>query len=168
MEVVWLVMRFAFWKSMKSEKYRRTAAQILTRILFLGYCAVMIWLLFGQRLDRENIGFDNLNLIPFATLKLYTNLLQNSKDPFLLRHAFINLVGNVVMFIPLGYFLPALWPRLRQFFSILLSAVAIIVFIELCQYFSNLGSCDVDDFILNIPGVLVGWGIYRLQMRKSS
>lgn len=152
---------------MKSEKYRRTVGQVMTRILFLGYCAVMIWLLFVQRLDREGVGFHNLNLIPFATLKLYTDLLQNSKDPFLLRHAFINLVGNVVMFVPLGYFLPALWPRLRQFFFILLSSVVIIVFIELFQYFFGLGSCDVDDFILNIPGVLMGWGIYRLQMRKS-
>lgn len=148
-----------------SKQGERTPGQIVMRLLFLAYCALMLWLLFGQRMDAGTAE-QNWNLIPFQTLKLYVRLLQSTQNAYLLRHAFINLVGNVVMFIPLGFFLPGIWVRMRKFFVCALCATLVIMTIEALQYLTSLGSCDIDDLILNLPGAMLGWGLYRLIWRK--
>ncbi len=143
------------------KKYR----QFGLTVLFLGYVALMIWLLFGQRSQGKS-GVQNLNIVPFATLNLYWDLLQNSSNDALVRHAFINLVGNVVMFIPLGYLLPGVYKRVQSFFAMLLYTVVVIVLIETIQYITGLGSCDIDDLILNVPGAMIGWCICRVGASK--
>ena len=143
------------------KKYR----QFGLTVLFLGYVALMIWLLFGQRSQGKS-GVQNLNIVPFATLNLYWDLLQNSSNDALVRHAFINLVGNVVMFIPLGYLLPGVYKRVQSFFAMLLYTVVVIVLIETIQYITGLGSCDIDDLILNVPGAMIGWCIRRVGASK--
>ena len=138
------------------------------RLLFLVYCGVMLWLLFGQRMDGGQIsislgnGDENVNFVPFETVRLYIRLLQKSTDKALLRHAVINLVGNVVMFIPLGWLLPAVWQKTRAFFKTLFLSAAAICVVEAVQYFTALGSCDIDDLILNLLGAALGYGAWRL------
>ncbi len=143
----------------------RSAGQVIMRLLFLGYCALMLWLLFGQRMET-GAAEKNWNFTPFATLTLYFKLLNNTASSNLQRHAVINLAGNVVMFIPLGYFLCAIWKKLRPFFACLLGSFLIIISIEATQYLTGLGSCDVDDLILNLPGAMMGWSVCRLCTRK--
>ena len=140
--------------------------------LFLLYCSLMVWLLFGQRVGRVTV-WDypqqlrlNLNLIPFATIRRYLGFLREQQGA-LLRHAVINLAGNIVMFVPLGFFLPCLFPKLRGFFPLLLTAVLLIVGIELIQLFSLLGSCDIDDLLLNLPGIVIGFCLFRF-LRKTA
>jgi len=142
------------------------------RLLFLLYAAAMLWLLFGQRLKG---GIDyadyalalqrNRNLQPLRTLKQYWHLLQHSNGAFV-RHAFINLAGNVLLFIPLGYFLPYLWKKQRFFFRCMFSALLLIVLVEVIQLFSLLGSMDVDDVILNMSGVLMGYILWKIMGKK--
>ena len=146
---------------MKKSRKRGACAYLL----FVTYTALMIWLLFGQR-TKGDVAVENLNFTPFETLKLYADLLKNSKDGYLVRHAFINLVGNVVMFIPLGYFLPMILPKCKNFLVMLFCAVLVIVLIESVQFITALGSCDIDDLILNVPGIIIGWCFYRVQSKK--
>lgn len=140
------------------------------RLLFLVYSALMLWLLFGKRWDGGDISFgntgENLNLVPLETIRLYVGLLKNSTRESLIRHAIVNLVGNVVMFIPLGWFLPRIWIRLQGLFKTLLLSFGLICLVELVQYVTALGSCDVDDLMLNLLGVYFGYGIWRLGHRK--
>ncbi len=150
---------------------RKTAAEnrhVFLRFGFVLYFVLMLWLLFGQRFG-ENVGnsyeqalTSNLNLIPFATVRLYINLLGGGYSEYLVRHAFINLAGNVLMFVPLGLFLPGIWRRMRKFFGFLLCVFFLIVAVELIQLATLLGSCDVDDLILNLVGALLGFGLWKL------
>ena len=123
----------------------------------------MLWLLFGQRLGAQDYGNytqqleNNLNLEPLKTIRLYLRLLEGSESAYLVRHAFINLVGNVVMFIPLGYLLWGVFPKQRKIFTFLLCVTAMILVVEAVQYVTLLGSCDVDDLILNLMGAIIGW-----------
>lgn len=135
---------------------------------FWGFCLLlysllMLWLLFGQRwgtsVYRQELA-ENINLIPFATLGRYWQLLQGG-DGGLVRHAFINLAGNVVMFIPLGALLPAVYSRLRGFFQTFFFSVMLIATVEALQYATLLGTCDIDDLILNLAGVILGYILYR-------
>ena len=137
----------------------------------LGYGLLMLWLLFGQRIEGGHVDISlrgdagKLNLIPFETVRLYWRLLQNTISPQLLIHAIVNLVGNVVMFVPLGLLLPRIWRRFHSFFRTVFFAVGLICLIEAMQYFTGLGSCDIDDLILNTAGVLVGYCIWKIKRK---
>ena len=137
---------------------------ILIHIAFGLYCAVMVWLLFGQRVGVDMSGA-NHNFIPFRTIAHFANLVGRTDSAYLVRFAAINLVGNVAMFIPLGVFLPCLWPGLRTFWRFLLAAGLIIAAIETVQLIAVLGVCDIDDWILNMLGVTLGFALYRLWPR---
>ena len=137
----------------------------LLRLLWLAYCLWMLWLLFGQRLGTQIYELqlaDRVNLVPFATIGMYFQMIADQTDAALVRHALINLAGNVAMFIPLGIFLPCFFRRLRGFFKTTSTALGLILLIELLQYGTVLGTCDVDDLILNMVGVWMGYAFWRL------
>ncbi len=150
---------------------RKNRSQVPARLGFLIYCGLMLWLLFGQRIGENFSGdyigqlAENRNLIPLATIGLYLRLIQQGR---FLQHAFVNLVGNVVMFIPLGYLLPRIWKPMGRFFLFLLTMIGVIVWIELTQYFTLLGSCDVDDLILNLSGAILGYLFFFFSFAKKA
>ena len=137
------------------------------RWILLLYSVLMLWLLFGQRwgsMNFENYAQQlqlNLNLQPFDTVRRYIWVLRHSTDPGLLRTAVVNLGGNVLMFVPLGFLMPGAWQRMRHCVWHFLTMVATIVSVELIQWVSLLGSCDVDDLILNLVGTSVGFWIWK-------
>lgn len=150
---------------------RKTAAENrhgFLRFGFFLYSVLMLWLLFGQRFGENIAGTyeqalaANLNLIPFATVRLYIDLLTGGYSAYLVQHAFINLAGNVLMFVPLGIFLPGIWQKMRKFFLFLLCVIGMILAVELVQLVTLLGSCDVDDLILNLVGAALGFGFWKL------
>lgn len=70
------------------------------------------------------------------------------------------LLGNVLMFIPLGLLLPLRWPRLTMP-KALAAGICIDLAIEVVQpVFGR--SFDVEDLICNTLGILLGVGIYLL------
>lgn len=107
----------------------------------------------------------SLNLTPLHTVFKYIRLLD-SANAALVRTAVINLYGNVIMFIPLGFLLPNVFPKLRKLWKTLTATAVIIILVELVQLFSLVGSCDVDDLILNVLGSAMGYGIDRLLKKK--
>lgn len=141
-----------------------TPGQILLRLLFVVYLGAMVWLLFGQRWGGE--FYRSVNLTPLVTIRLYWRLLH-SENAYLVRHAFVNLLGNVVMFIPLGFFQPWLSRRLRTWYKTLASTMVLILLVEAVQYLTRLGSCDIDDLILNIVGAVIGYTLWRITNRTS-
>ena len=80
--------------------------------------------------------------------------------PALARFAFVNLAGNVVMFVPLGL-LPAIWQKQRSFGWYALTAAVTILLVEVIQLLTTLGSADVDDWIFNMLGAGIGFGIWK-------
>lgn len=132
-------------------------------ILFWIYVVAMVWLMFLQRLPSifqdgsfENYGTQiilRLKLVPFETIKEFWNMLERAWS----THAFINLVGNVLMFVPLGYGLPFLSKQARSFLGCMIVSFFVILIAEMIQLFTLLGYFDIDDFILNLIGVAVGF-----------
>mgnify|MGYP000967463519 CR=1 FL=1 len=136
------------------KKFLRTAIWAL----FIAYCLLMIGLLFFlQRSQRAYAGY---NFVPLRTITQYLKLMKSGYFP--VRTAVINLAGNIVMFVPLGLFLPAIWKGLRRFRSFTVTVVAAIIAVELLQFLFRLGSCDIDDLILNVLGAGLGFGICKL------
>lgn len=142
------------------------------KAIFLCYSILMLWLLFGQRMgDAANAPYmeqltANMNLEPFRTIRNYLSVAQWTRDPGLFRHIVINLVGNVVMFIPLGFFLPLNWQRLRSFPGMIASVFLLVTGIEIVQLVTLLGSLDVDDLILNLFGASVGYLFWQMKQTQ--
>ena len=132
--------------------------------LFCIYSAIMLWLLFHRAGGIEGMPYwdqirANLNLKPFHTIRLFLNVITR---PSYGNSALFNLGGNVILFIPLGFFLPRVFPALKKFRSTILATALIITAVELTQLFTLLGSCDIDDLILNIIGAAIGYGFHKL------
>ena len=148
---------------------RTKASKRMLIALFVLYVLAMAYLLFLQR-SRIVIYSDywdnvkaNINLCPFETVRQLAGILSMSESQYLIRFAFINIAGNIVMFLPLGIFLPSLWKAQRKFWVFLLTVLGTILLIEVIQTLTLLGIGDVDDVILNSIGALLGFGIWQFR-----
>jgi len=95
---------------------------------------------------------DRVNLEPFQTIDIYETWGKQ-------------IVGNFVMLLPLGIYLPLIYKRLRKaynFFAVLLICFLVSVGIELLQLATSYRSADIDDVILNTMGGGTGFLIYQL------
>ena len=70
------------------------------------------------------------------------------------------MLGNVAMFVPLGFFPALLWRHWRWWKSLILGLSASCS-IELIQFFID-RSTDIDDVMLNTAGALAGFWLYWL------
>lgn len=147
-------------------KKRYPKSTPLWRFLFVVYAAILLWLLFDRSPHWGDTEFytdairANMNLVPFHTIGNYWKVVSRLEFTPLFFHCVINLGGNIFLFIPLGYFLPRLWPVFRNFFSFLLTCTAAITLVELLQLVTLLGSLDIDDLILNLFGMIVGYLLF--------
>lgn len=92
------------------------------------------------------------NFIPLRNIGIY---LANLDSGFWLR----NLVGNLVLLLPLGLVGPIVFPWMDRWMHVLLAAVAISVAIETAQLWVPDRSADVDDLLLNVVGAMLGYAI---------
>ena len=144
----------------------KKAAHFLWCLVFILYCALMLWLLFDRNRYDPAIPYwdqvqQNMNLTPFHTIRLYVRLFLNSERPVLVKVAAVNLLGNVAMFIPLGFLPPKAFPRMNRLWKVLLTTALTITAVEIIQLLGMVGSCDVDDLILNVCGAALGYWIVK-------
>ena len=82
-----------------------------------------------------------------------------------------NVIGNIILFIPMGFFLPCLFPKVRVWSmkKYIFAMAALIIGIEVFQLFFMCGHCDIDDLILNLSGACLGFAATRraLKMKGS-
>lgn len=145
---------------------KHSTAQTVIRLLFVVYVFLMLWLLFGQRFGTQVYTQQlarSLNFRPFATVGMYLKLLRSHASEAFWRHAIVNLAGNVVMFVPLGFFLPSIFSEFRGFFATFFFSLLLIALVEVVQYFTMLGACDIDDLILNMMGICIGYLLSKLK-----
>ena len=132
--------------------------RMFTRLTFLVYSFIISYLmLFGRNINIPNShGNQSYNLQPFKTIMLYINNFNSIN----LDTVIINLVGNIVVFIPLGILLPILFKRMRKFTVLFLTCTLLISIAEILQLLFRIGSLDIDDLILNLVGCIIGFMLY--------
>ncbi len=149
-----------------AKRKQRTDAKPVWWLIFLLYIAGMLWLLFGRSrgwiegLSYRQMLQENINFKPFYTIDNYINVIFHYPESFYYRHCITNLLGNIVLFIPAGYLLPRLFGTMRKFIVFFLTVLVVMLFVESLQLLTLLGSFDVDDIILNISGMLIGYILY--------
>lgn len=153
---------------------RLPAAQIAARVLLALYLGWLIGAtLFPLPLEgvagRDGLNgyLNHPNVVPFSTIR------ETLALPDLWPRVRL-LGGNVLVFAPLGLLLPAIWPRFAGPGSIALAGLAVSLSIELTQLAVSLAlgtwyrMSDVDDVLLNVAGVLLGYGLAVTLRRASS
>lgn len=99
---------------------------------------------------------EGMNLEPFHTIRNYYRVFGFRGDLF-----GINIIGNILMFVPWGFGLALLWKKNRNLLRLLWFSAALPIFIECTQLFIG-RQVDVDDFILNFVGGMLGGILFRL------
>ena len=118
---------------------------------------------FWRRIER---GGWSINLIPFETIAY--NFAEIASGGYLMQVGLLNLLGNTLAFVPLGFLLPlTLNTKRYTFLKGLFYCFLIILFIEIFQLITMVGSFDVDDIILNLCGCIVGYLLYKLGIRAK-
>ncbi|MDU2241630.1 MAG: VanZ family protein [Paenibacillus sp.] len=104
----------------------------------------------------------SINWIPFYTIAEFFT----SRDIGIGR-AFINVGGNIAIFVPLGI-LAAQIGNGKSFRMQSLWLLIASLLLEIIQYVLALGSSDIDDILLNTLGGVIGIGIYRWFRKKTA
>ena len=162
-----LVIRRRLFADKKSyEMSLKTGAREIALALFVLFMAGLLMLTFQNGQEwmrvrslagaaeriRHRIG---VNLTPFHTIRNYMKYAPTSDW---LR---VNIVGNIVMFIPWGFCLPLLWKEYQSFFKLSFMALFLPVCIEFFQLFVG-RTVDVDDVILNFVGSMLGGVLFLI------
>ena len=101
---------------------------------------------------------NSLNLVPFKTILQY--FYRGTVNQFV-----VNVVGNLVCLMPLGILLPLNFEKQRKTGIFLMTCVLIVSAVEILQFAPLSGSCDIDDFILNVGGAFL---IYLFTKNKEA
>ena len=131
--------------------------------LFIIYCSLLAVILFLRNGRDLSVSFSDLdtrlNLVPFKTIRNYMTALEiGNISETVVRN---NLIGNFLLFLPMGYFLPII-TKARNFLLIEIKVLILIVLVEVIQLITGLGSFDIDDIILNLTGSIIGYVIFSI------
>jgi len=134
------------------------------REFWLTVCVFYVLLLFALTVFRDGYfiwqfkfywhrPLSQINIVPLVeTFKL---MKAQSLIDF-----FYNLYGNIMWFIPMGVFIPALTKRHLGFVQVVFFGALISVSIETMQFILNTGVTDIDDVIFNTLGAAVGYLLF--------
>ena len=151
--VVWFLIFFLvlFGVCLVKNEQIRLPKQILHALTFL-YSIGLLILLFFRPKSRS---YGTINLIPFDTIYFYLS----GNIGYLI--AFYNLGANIGLFIPFGlyYRYTKRTPSMKQLLIITIFSIGMI---EWLQFFTKGGSLDIDDLMLNVMGICLGYFIYPI------
>jgi glycopeptide antibiotics resistance protein len=154
--VIYLIIRLFFVKKYKFQVFIEIIR--LISIAYLYYLIYIVWLKPTATMD-----YLPLNLIPLKTIIIY--LVQMLNGDLSLFIVGINIIGNIILCLPIGVLLPLIIKNITLKKVLLIAVIIplIIEVVQLCLHLSNLGtrSIDVDDIILNFLGIIIGYYICR-------
>jgi glycopeptide antibiotics resistance protein len=111
--------------------------------------------------EINSAGTNPYNIIPFKTISNYIQASSHINQGIWIS----NLFGNVLAFLPLGFFLPLLFKRYEGAWRTTGAVFLATLAVEVLQYMTRVGSFDVDDLILNTTGGAIGYVLFAIFFR---
>lgn len=147
------------------EKETKEFTRLVCHIFFGLYLLLLIyWMFLAEEWGRSMLsGEYHYNLIPFREIRRYLVYYEQIG----LWRVLWNLAGNVIGFMPFGALLPLLRNNGPGFWKTALYSFEMTLLIEISQLVLRVGSCDVDDMILNTLGGCLGYMVYDLLIRPK-
>lgn len=127
--------------------YFRSSSKTLCYLVFAFYLSAVFAVVGLPAVNY--IRFDpNVNFIPFAYM----------------FSDYMNSLLNVLLFVPLGFFLPVFWKSYKKFHRTVVFGFCTSFMIEALQIFT-LRATDINDLMTNTLGTMLGWCIARILLR---
>lgn len=142
-----------------SKKKYKKVVKIVSGISFVSYLLYLFYLVFLSHSYGRGYSHRSYNLIPFETISLFIT------SSLSLNVILINVVGNIVAFLPMGFFIPVLFDGFKNIKKVVLISFLATLTIEITQYIMMLGAFDIDDLMLNTLGGILGYSMYRLSLK---
>jgi glycopeptide antibiotics resistance protein len=145
------------------QKYNRTmkkALKALFAVFLTLYLLLLTYLTFFSKFYGRTIKHRSINIIPMRTISEFLTCGYGT------RAVMVNLAGNIVAFMPMGFLLPMVFSKLDKLYKVLIASFLASFIIEMLQYTAGVGASDVDDVILNVVGAAVGWLVHRLFFKR--
>ena len=142
------------------------------KIIFIIYCLFLVTILFLNN-EYRRMGFQNVklfskehmeinNIVPFATIiGFFDRLISHNINTNIVV---VNLVSNLILFAPMGFFVPMLFKdKIKNVKQFVIMILIITLVVEILQFLTFRGTADIDDIILNTLGAVI---VYALMKTK--
>ena len=136
----------------KTRQYR-----IIAKILFWIYIGFVFYFLliseiYGRTGEMQEYHY---NFVLFQEIMRFWNY----REQLGIFPVFANLAGNILIFIPFGFFVPMSRER-KSILATTIGAFLLSLVIESIQLYTRVGCFDVDDLLLNTLGGVTGYIIF--------
>ena len=161
---LWIIYRL--YNVVKNKRIN-IAREIILFIFFVYFLFLLLLTIFkGGRIEFSN-QFNSfmyrehglLGIINIVPIKETINTFMHSETG--MRNSLRNLIGNILVFMPLGFFIPLLFEKFNNLKKVLKVGCLSSLAIELSQLFVGSNVCDIDDVIYNTLGALAGFICYK-------
>lgn len=131
----------------------------LFRVILFKYGSIdldFLWYRLQKNLEQPEYSMHRLLYGNFIPLKTISDTVLSPSS-----HEVINLVGNILAFMPYGIFIVLLSKsKTISLSGVFIRSLGMSLLLECLQVFFSIGNFDVDDLILNTSGGLLGYGIF--------
>ena len=145
--------------------------------IIVGFVAAVIWVILSRLATHKwDIYHGIIIMLLITYLVVISEVTFFSREPgsrtisnlrllgtwgtTLRQHSFV--IENVIMFLPMGIFLPILSKRLRNLNQIFFISLAISLGIELIQFMTERGFFQLDDVVMNVLGTIIGFIFWKI------
>jgi glycopeptide antibiotics resistance protein len=156
---LWILVRLLIWRKTRRFSWKRELELLLVYICLMVVSRFTLFPFSKVNGQVQPLNFDPNNWFPF-----HINLLPLVYlfDYEIRREAWINVIGNTAMFIPIGIIWPSVFRNLDTAVKVIAAGVGFSLCIEIFQLPFFERTSDIDDLILNSLGYLIGYGICLL------
>ncbi len=135
-------------------KLKKKGKSVLRQLSYIGLISSVFLIVFATILFVP-ITFEPqthiLNIRPFNWI--------GNVDSF--EQLIVEKVPNIMLFIPLGFFIPVVCKSRRKWYKTALISFGVTFSVEFLQYFIG-RSADIDDVLTNLLGAIIGYSIFRV------
>lgn len=161
---VWITYRIYMWIKNKQTNIIR---EIILLIFFIYFLLLLLLTIFkgGTITLRDPFNdymynqYGVVGIINIVPIKETVATFMHSEAGF--RNTVTNIIGNIIAFMPLGFFIPLLFDKFNNYKKVLKVGFLSSLAIEITQLFVGWNVCDIDDIIYNTLGALAGFLCFK-------
>ncbi len=125
--------------------------QLVASIILSAYVVVLLYFTVFGRYSHPEYSYQ------IYAFKSYKHLFEQFD-----WQSIRQIIINIGMMIPIGFLLPALMKNKHKYLLTLISALVLILFIEIMQLVMQCGTFEVDDVVNNLLGTAIGLMLYKI------
>lgn len=156
--IIWIIFRVRYYLKNKPINKLR---EVFINLFFIYFLILVNLTIF--KYGYLTLDFDirlYINYISFVeTVKMFTNEFSD------IHIALYNVIGNILLFIPLGFCIPLFFNKKNKLSKVILYGFIASLTIEVLQIFTPFNTTDIDDIIFNTFGSILGFIIFNIFYR---